>query len=283
MQAGHASVTAEMVAQRRAAHQLIDSPKIFDDPVALSVIDPDVARQLRENPASLATSTFSKYLRAFVAMRSRFAEDELQRAVATGVQQYVLLGAGLDTFAYRNPYPTLRVFEVDYPATQALKRKRLDDARIALPPSVTFVPADLTQVPVADALAAAGFDAASPAFVAWLGVVMYLTIEEIRGTLRFIASLPAGTGLVFDYLVPPSAVPWLVRPFYRAMILRVAAIGEPWKTFFEPETLRAELTGLGFGAVDDLSPDEINGRYFDQRADGMKVGSGGRIVKAGVE
>src|SRR5437763_15994596 len=173
MQEGQGNRTAERVAQRRAAHQVRDRPLVFDDPLALRVIHPEVARELRGNPPTGETSKLALYLRAFFVMRSRFAEDELAGAVARGVRQYVVLGAGFDTFAYRNPFPELRVFEVDHPATQATKRQRLGASGIDIPSSLTFVPIDFTMTRLDDALRGAGFDATTPAFFSWLGVVPY--------------------------------------------------------------------------------------------------------------
>src|SRR5882672_4895598 len=144
MQQGKASRTADRVAERRAAHQVRDRPLVLDDPIALRVIDPEVARALREHPPQREMSMVGPYLRAFFVMRSRFAEDELAAAVGRGVRQYVVLGAGFDTFAYRNPFLELRVFEVDHPDTQAVKRQRLADAGIALPETLSFLSADLS-------------------------------------------------------------------------------------------------------------------------------------------
>src|SRR6202161_3091310 len=145
MQEGKFSRTAQRVAirrgaLRRAAHQLLDQPRVLDDPLALLIIGADAAEQLRSNPKE--HRAFSRAFRAFMAARSRYAEDELARAVALGVTQYVVLGAGLDTFAYRNPHAGLHVFEVDHPATQAWKRVQLQTAEIPIPASLTFVPID---------------------------------------------------------------------------------------------------------------------------------------------
>src|SRR5258707_8697783 len=162
MQDGHASQTADRVAERRAAHQVRDRPLVFEDPLALRIIRPEVARELREHPPTHDSSPIAPYLRAFFAMRSRFAEDALREAVGRGVRQYVVLGAGFDTFAYRNPYPELRVFEVDHPATQATKRERLADAGIGAPASLTVVSIDFTTPGLADAVNAARFEASAP-------------------------------------------------------------------------------------------------------------------------
>jgi len=277
---GRGSLTAERVAERRAAHQMLDRPRVFDDPLAIRMIRPHAAGRIREEAQRRDRSALSCYLRAFVSMRSRFAEDELARAYASGVRQYVLLGAGFDTFAYRNAHADLRVFEVDHPATQAVKRRRLEASGIVVPPTLTFVPVDLTEASLRAALDDAGFDATSPALFAWLGVSMYLSLEDVRTTLGIIGSLARGTCLVFDYAVPPSSLGWIERVFYRLMIGRVARIGEPWKTFLTPDDLVAELARAGLELEEDLGPGAINARYFAGRDDGLKVSSAGRIARA---
>ncbi|MEA2237281.1 MAG: hypothetical protein QOC81_2005 [Thermoanaerobaculia bacterium] len=282
MQEGQASRTADRVAERRAAHQVRDRPLVFEDPLALRIIRPEVARELRERPPARESSPLAPYLRAFFAMRSRFAEDALRDAVALGVQQYVILGAGFDTFAYRNPFPELRVFEVDHPATQATKRERLAGGEIAIPPTLTFVPIDFTITALDDALRGAGFNASSPAFFAWLGVVPYLERPAIDQTLSFIASLRTGTGVVFDYTVPPETLGWTSRVVFYAMAKRVASIGEPWKTFFDPPELLRDLHRLGFTNAEDYDGDALNRRFFDGRSDGLKVGAAGHMAMASV-
>lgn len=246
------SRTALRVAVRRAAHQVLDSPRVFDDPLALPIIGATTA----EDPGSPA-------LRAFLVARSRYAEDELCKAVDQGIRQYVVLGAGLDTFAYRNPWSELRVFEVDYPATQAWKRDQLRAAGIAIPPSLTFVPADFEHQTVREALASAGFRSDEKAFFSWLGVVPYLTREAFSETLRQVASMPTGSAVVFDYATSRAAVD--------ALAARVAAAGEPFQLFFETQELSDLLGGMGFQHVEAVGPREINARYFAGRADGLSV------------
>jgi methyltransferase (TIGR00027 family) len=282
MQEGQASRTADRVAERRAEHQVRDRPLVFEDPLALRIIRAEVARELRERPPASESSPLAPYLRAFFAMRSRFAEDALRETVGRGVKQYVILGAGFDTFAYRNPFPELRVFEVDHPATQSTKRERLVSGEIAIPSSLTFVPIDFTITALDDALREAGFDASSPAFFAWLGVVPYLERPAIDQTLSFIASLPSGTAVVFDYTVPPETLGWISRRIVLKMAERVAAIGEPWKTFFGPHELSRDLHRLGFTKVEDYDGDALNRRFFAGRSDGLKVGAAGHMAMASV-
>ncbi|MGA9633267.1 MAG: SAM-dependent methyltransferase, partial [Candidatus Acidiferrales bacterium] len=224
----------------------------------------------------------SRALRAFMAARSRYAEDELARAIARGAAQYVVLGAGLDTFGYRNPHAEggLRVFEVDYPATQEWKRRQLEATEIEIPASVTFAPVDFERQTLADGLRAAGFDREKPAFFSWLGVTMYLSDEAIASTLGFVASLPPGGGIVFDYVVPRESLSLIERMALDALSRRVDAAGEPFRTFFDPKVLGERLIGIGFRSVEDLGGDEINARYFKGRADGLRVGNVGRLLSA---
>jgi methyltransferase (TIGR00027 family) len=154
------SRTAYRVALRRAAHQIWDRPRVFDDPVALKIIGSVAAAEV----AGKRPPGPSRYLRAFIVARSRFAEDHLAEAVASGVKQYVVLGAGLDTFACRNPFADVRVFEVDYPATQDWKRRRLEAAGITIPEALTFTPIDFAKDTLAAGLANAGFKANEPSF-----------------------------------------------------------------------------------------------------------------------
>ena len=266
MQTGKASKTALRVAIRRAAHQLKDRPPVLDDPIAVRLVGPGYARDMERAMHSVARD-----FRAFMAVRSRYAEDQLAASVARGVAQYVVLGAGLDTFAYRNPFPSLRVFEVDFPATQAWKRSMLSDAGIALPASLTFVPLDFELQALAEGLAGAGFDAARPAFFGWLGVVPYLTREAFRATLQAIAHLPAGTALTFDYAVAPEMLTPAGRTAFDALSIRVAAAGEPFRLFFTPDELESELRRQGFRRFEQCGSERLNELHFKERADGLKL------------
>jgi methyltransferase (TIGR00027 family) len=268
------------VAARRAVHQLLDAPLVFSDPLALRILEPEVAERIREDPKHLDTSPVARYLRAFLIVRSRIAEEEVAAAVARGVSQYVIVGAGYDTFAYRNPFPELRVFEVDHPSTQREKRRRLDEGGIHVPPHATFVAADLSVTSLEEALASSAFDRNSPAVFSWLGVVPYLELPAIEATLASVARMGAGTTIVFDYGVSGDALNIAERFVVRRMAKRVAQAGEPWKTFFMPEEMSALLRRLGFASHVDWGADEINARYFAGRDDGLRVGRGGRIVKA---
>ena len=198
MEQNQPSRTAQGAAMHRAAHQLVDPPPIFTDPLAMRIIGEEAATELREG-RDVHTATESAGLRAFVAVRSRFTEDCLIAAMARGVRQYVLLGAGLDTFAYRGRHEGLHVFEVDHPATQSWKRARLAEVLIAVPDQVTYAPVDFESETLRDGLARAGFDFGRPAMFAWLGVTPYLTRDAVMATLAFVASLAKGSEVIFDY------------------------------------------------------------------------------------
>ncbi len=278
------SVTAERVAMRRAAHQLLDDPKIFDDPVALRITGRENALALQADPRQFETTPLSPYMRAFVAARSRYAEDELALGVRRGVRQYVILGAGLDTFAYRNPYSeqVLHVFEVDYPSTQTWKRARLKEAGIGIPDNLSFAPVDFETQTLEEGLQSAGYDPTKCTFFSWLGVTEYLTTEVVMATLRFIGSAPVGSGVVFDYMISPTLLTPAQRSRFDALSRRVASAGEPWQAYFDPKLLARELRAMGFGYVGDLGQEEINARYFKDRKDGLQVGSLSHIMNAQV-
>jgi methyltransferase (TIGR00027 family) len=210
-----------------------------------------------------------------MAVRSRYVEDRLAEAVAQGVRQYIILGAGLDTFAYRNPFPSLRVFEVDFPTTQEWKKAMLSDASIAIPTGLTFVPLDFEHQTLADGLAAAGFDAQMPAFFSWLGVIPYLTLDAVRATLGAIAQLPAGSAVGFDYALAPETLTPAGRIAFHALAARVAAAGEPFQLFFTPETLQSELRRAGFKRFEQRGSEQLNELYFQGRADGLKLSAVG--------
>ena len=266
METGRASKTALGVAIRRAAHQLVDVPPVLDDPIAVRLVGSGYRGKMGR-----ASHRVGRDLRAFVAARSRYAEDQLAEAVERGVRQYVVLGAGLDTFAYRNPFAGLRVFEVDFPATQEWKRELLAEAGIDLPEGLRFVPLDFEHKTLGEGLAESGFDREEAAFFGWLGVVPYLTLAAFRATLGVIAQLPAGSGVSFDYAVAPESLSAVGRKAFDALAGRVAAAGEPFQLFFTPEEMEAELRRAGFRRMEQLDSDHLNERYFKDRADGLKL------------
>ena len=266
MQTGRASKTALRVAIRRAAHQVMDRPPVLDDPIAVQLVGPAFARDMER-----AQHKVARDFRAFMAVRSRFVEDQLAMAVAQGVTQYVVLGAGLDTFAWRNPFPALRVFEVDFPATQEWKRAMLDEAGLGMPAGLTLVPLDFEHQTLRAGLVEAGFDVGKPAFFGWLGVVPYLTHDAFRASLGDIARMPAGSGVGFDYGLSPAVLGPLHRLALQALADRVAAAGEPFKLLFTPEEVERELDQAGFVRIEQWDSKRLNAQYFHGRADGLKL------------
>ena len=259
------SRTAFAAAAYRAVHQVLEGAYFFQDPFAVPILglEPDA---LRADPAA---GDDRRGIRFFVVARSAIAEGALKRGVEEhGVGQLVVLGAGLDTFAYRNPFEgRLRVFEVDHPATQAWKRRRLDEAGIPIPASLTYVPVDFEREDVTERLAAAGLKPGVRTVFTWLGVVPYLTKEAIDATLAQIAAHPGGAEVVFDYSEPREMIDPALRSHYEERAARVAAIGEPFLSFFVPAALHAQLGALGFGQIDDLDIPAILLRLFGEPKD----------------
>ena len=278
------SETALMVARRRAAHQILDDPKVFDDPLALPILGVDREAAIESKPKWLDDNPFVRVLRASLAARSRYTEDELHEAVSQGVGQYVILGAGLDTFAYRNPYPkgVLRVFEVDHPATQGWKRARLEEEGIPIPEALTFTPIDFQAETLDDSLGRKGLDTNKAAFFSWLGVTMYLTDQAIKATLEFVASLPAGSRIVFDYMVLPELLDPMARRVFDFLANRVAATGEHFQSFFDPAAFETRLLEMGFTDIKDLDPQAMNDRYFKGGTEALRTGSLAHVMSARV-
>jgi methyltransferase (TIGR00027 family) len=244
----------------------MDRPLVLEDPIAVQLVGRGFARDLER-----AMHPVARDFRLYMSARSRYAEDRLSGAVAKGVAQYVVLGAGLDTFAYRNPFPSLRVFEVDFPATQQWKREMLADAAIEIPESLTLVPLDFEHKTLAEGLAEAGFEANSSAFFSWLGVVPYLTLDAFRSTLGAIGKLPAGTAVSFDYAFPPETLSLKRRRVFNTLSKRVAAAGEPLRLFFTPDKMDEELHSAGFKRIEQVDSDRLNDLYFHDRSDGLKL------------
>jgi methyltransferase (TIGR00027 family) len=264
---------------RRAAHQLYDAhPLVFEDPIAVPILGQEYLPEVHKTATKLH-KPFSVALRAFLVARSRYAEDNLARAVANGVTQYVLLGAGLDTFAHRNPHPHLHIFEVDHPATQQWKHELLEASSLSEPANLTYTPVDFEHETLPEQLLASGFNPHAPAFFAWLGVVPYLTLPAFRATLSYIAARPTGSGVVLDYGQPRSALPFLEQLAHDSLASRVQLAGEPFQLFFTPPQIAEELKG--FRDIEDLGSPEINVRYFAKRSDNLKLlGSAAHLLSA---
>jgi len=274
---GEPSHTARGAAALRAIHQKLEGGAIFRDPFAERMLDDETRASLDH----MAADPSLRSMRLFIAARSRFSENSTEDGVARGVRQIVVLGAGLDTFSLRNPHAGLgvRVFEVDYPATQAWKRERLRQAGVAIPGSLCFAPVDFERQSLAEGLAAAGFAADRPAFFQWLGVVPYLTRAAIALTLNFIAAAPESE-VVFDYAEPLENYPLDRRADVTAIAERAAARGEPWLSLFDPAELAGMLREKGFGTIEDLGMAAISDRLYGALKLGIVIGPGAHLVRA---
>jgi methyltransferase (TIGR00027 family) len=271
------SRTALGAAGYRAAHQLFEGGKVFSDPFARTILGDGADAII----AGLSAGAAHQGMRIFMAARSRFAEDCLGAAVSRGVRQAVVLGAGFDTFALRNPYSDfgLRVFEVDHPATQAWKRKRLSEVGLAIPASLTFAAIDFESDDLGRGLRDAGFDPDRPAFFIWLGVVPYLKHSAIAATLRYIASIP-GAEVVFDYSEPLENYPPEQRANLVALGAYTAQMGEPWLSHFDPSEIAQELRGYGFGDIEDVGMSQMTVRYLGAPAGSADSGAEGHVIRA---
>ena len=274
MKPNEPSRTALMIARQRAAHQLLDQGSVFYDPFALTILHEDEGDILQfANQHPLATIG-----RLFTAARSRIAEDAMSRAVERGIQQIVILGAGLDTFALRNPHAArqIPIFEVDHPATQASKRQRLADAQIALPAWLMLVAVDFKRDDAGENLVAAGFQPDSPTFFTWLGVVPYLTEAAISRTLDYMSSSP-NSEVVFDYMEPPEAFSEELRQLETRRTEQLKKMGEDSACRFEPAGITAILRSHGFCVIEDTSYQEIASR-FGRLVQGLAPGHAGLHV-----
>ena len=296
MEEGRPSFTAVISAMMRAAHLALDGePKIFADPLALALsgagTEADLKARLENLRAATAASVGSRlaeeayrYLRTVMTLRSRFTEEELDEAMRRGITQYVILGAGLDSFVYRRREPVnmLRVFEIDLPATQSWKRSRLRAVNIPEPENLTFVPLDFEQHTLASALRAGGLRMQDRAFVSWLGTTQYLTAEAIFNTLREVASLAVGSEIVFQYQIAEELLDEDDRKLLDVLRAGASANGEPWLSLFDPRRLAGQVKALGFVDVIDFGPEQALERYFTGRTDGLRPPVLSHFMKARV-
>lgn len=279
MQSGLPSITAQNAAAYRAVHQVLDTPRVLDDPLALPILGRDALGTLQ-----YIADGQSRAMRAAIAVRSRFAEDRLAAAVERGVRQYVVLGAGLDTFAYRNPHAQagLRVFEVDHPATQRWKRSRLQEAGIAVTDESVFVPVDFETDSLAERLRSAGLNPNAPAFFSLLGVVIYISRPALAATIAVVRSFAPGSEIAFEFSLPTEMLSERERESREQSLVRMQALGEPWVSFYDPGSLTADLGAMGFSAVDVLAPATANRRYFAGRADRLRIAGSMHLLAARV-
>lgn len=247
--APRASRTAFTAAAARAAHLLVDAePVIFADPLAARLLG-DRAGELLAYHRLHGTHPVLAGARAQAVCRSAFTEERLARA-NSGIDQYVILGAGLDSSAYRDVGARFRVFEVDHAATQAVKRELLAAAGIAEPPSVTFVPVDFEAGALRERLVQSGLDPFRPVFVSWLGVTVYLTRAAILATLTDLGGFAPGSEIVTDHLLPPELRDEAGNGYAEAVAPVAAEQGEPWRTFLSPAAVADLLRQAGFEPVE---------------------------------
>jgi methyltransferase (TIGR00027 family) len=280
MDEGQPSRTALTAALLRAAHQRFDGePKVFADPIIVRLLDESLWSQVSSTPGGVQSAA-ARIMRSAFVLRNRFAEDELEAATARGVTQYVILGAGLDTFGFRQPgfAAGLRIFEVDHPATQRWKRARLAACAIAEPPNLIWTPTNFEDAQLAAALESTGFKPTEPTCVSWLGVTQYLTEPAIKAVLQFAASLPRPSTLVLTFIVPDRELAGDELHAVQQVAQRSAIQGEPWRTRFEPEQMRQLLVNAGFTRVCVPLPEELDERYFCDREDGLRAPRAARLA-----
>jgi len=280
----HASRTAIRVAVLRAAHQLLDgAPKILVDPVGIGLVPEASERAVRADAQRLQQPPIRR-LRASFVLRSRFAEDCLEEAVRRGITQYVVLGAGLDTFAYRQPdwARRLTIVEIDHPASQQFKIASLKSAGIIVPRNVRFFPIDFGAADVGEGLAQAPLYGAEPIFVSWLGVTQYLRQDAVRATLRAVASWRGGSEMVLTYVTDDwASLDADDRAAMEGAEARAAGSGEPWLAKFSARSMADLLSASGFSRIDLLRIDEAKERYFRNRDDKLQPSGGTGLVYAG--
>ncbi len=272
--------TAVRVALWRALHVEVDPPPhVLVDEIGLQLADPDPAWRQRGDMDPRATSRY----RAGIVARARFVEDLVAARAGLGLGQYVILGAGLDTFAQRRPdiAARLRVFEVDRPGPQAWKRQRLTELGYGVPDWLRLVPADFeSSAGWWERLTAAGFDPAEPAVVASTGVSMYLTRDANAATLRQLAALARGSTLVLTFQLPTELLEPAERPGREATERGARAAGAPFISFFAPADVLAMARAAGFTAASHVSARMLARRYFAGRLDGLRPSSGEELLVA---
>ena len=274
------SRTSDIPAIMRALHQSTDDePKILADPIAPKLVD--IAGPDTNWLAPMLGHPFARQWRAGFLIRSRYAEDCLAEGVARGLTQYLILGAGLDTFSYRQPawaHP-VRIFEIDHPATQGLKRGRLAKSSITPPSNLTFVPIDFETTSLSQALDNTAFAFNRAAFCSWLGVTQYLTATAIEATLAFMLLLPRGSEIVFSFILPQHALSGIEADAVATAAAKSAEVGEPWLSRLHPSDIATHLRQIGFSEVIHLTPEQVHERYLKDRHDGLTARRGEQLMR----
>ena len=282
MAARNASQTAFGTLFMRGVHQLLDArPLILDDPVSLELLGRNAALRIRQTADHHRTPE-AQALRAHVVLRSRFAEDCLRDAVGKGITQYVILGAGFDTFAFRQPDwgGRLAIFEVDQPASQKRKISMIGDAGLTVPSNVKFAGIDFEHESLRDGLMRCGVSANKPTFFSWLGVTMYLREEATDAVLSTLAEFPAQSEIVFTFTHPPGTMGEREGRFHASLSEIVSEKGEPFVSFYTPARIEEKLRKAGFRTVTFLTNEEAHDRYFSNRPKDLFIPGRSAIVDA---
>lgn len=279
MDPAKASATATGVAVARSAHRSCDQPPwVLDDPFALQLAGPRWA-EIQSASEAAFPETALRQSRASVVARSRYAEDRL---VSGGYRQYVILGAGLDSFAWRRAdlIGWLRLFEVDHPASQAWKLGRIAELDLPVRDGHVFAPVDFETTPLWEGLTRAGLDWSQPAFFSWLGVIIYLTPEAITATLNTVSGCGTGSEIVLSYDAPDAFLDDTAREMVQIEARQVAATGEPYTTRMSPAQAETLIESAGLEVVEHLAPQALYDRYFAQRSDGLRPSTAERLIAA---
>jgi methyltransferase (TIGR00027 family) len=276
------SRTAVLTAVARAVHREEPPPWVIDDYLAQPLAGQEgraLLDRLRAEVPRPHLVAFSRWM----CVRARFPEDIAGQAAATGTTQYVILGAGLDSFAYRRGdlLRRLRVLEVDHPATQVRKRRRLAELGIQPPAGLVFAPVDFEHQTLQDGLAQAGFDFGQLAVVSWVGVTMYLTLDAIHATLATLAGCHPGSRVVLTYNLPPAALTGSTAQIAATFAALAADMGEPFLSRFHPTGIAQMLHNHGFGQITDFGPDQARVAYFPGQAD-VEIAGAQRLIAATV-
>ncbi len=265
------SQTARTAAAARAAHLIVDQPPaIFSDTLAIALLGEEADHYVAYHRAH-GSHVVLAGARGQVVCRSRVAEDSLAAAIGRGIRQYVILGAGLDSFAYRSALSgSVRIFEVDHQPTQDWKRRQLAAARITVPENVTFVPADFENGSLAAGLIRSGLDPAVPAFVSWLGVTMYLSTEAIGRPFAELALFAPGSELVADYMLPAGMRDEAGNTYVELVGPSTAERGEPWLTFLSPADMSKLLAGHGLRPLRHVAQRDVGDATTWRRSDSLR-------------
>ncbi len=284
MESGKPSYMANRTAFLRAAHQLLDDdPKILADPLAMSLWSSNAESDIKEDLEFLQGPILRR-ARTFMVVRARYTEDRLREAIKRGIEQFVILGAGLDTFAYRSgeSFKNLRIFEVDHPDTQRWKLQKLKAAQIGVPAHLKHIGVDFECHSLADELAAGGFDAAAPTFFSWLGVSYYLERDAVFSMFAFVANMTPPSQIVFDYLLDEILLDEKSRESNSSARRQTDTHGEPIRTRFAPRDLELELQRSGFGTIIRLTPEKATELYLAGRTDGLSLDAALQLMSATV-